>query len=247
MRIKRFNIIVILFSILLITMNHKAYGEDDFSMESFLKSSISNQITELYFSNDLNKYLSHFEYVISPLILKKIPSDFTKIVDIKVSRYHKNSGNTEVRILYQNDDKIAEHKVMVRTKAMFNIPVLDQRHKKHQIINSEHIEYKKFPLNRLRKGIIFDAAELIDKQTNRSITSGSPIQRQHIMQPYLVKKNEIISIIYNNQFMKLKTSGLAMDNGSKGERIRIKNMQSGKIIAGTIIGKSTVSASNTGV
>ncbi|MCH2038965.1 MAG: flagellar basal body P-ring formation chaperone FlgA [Rickettsiales bacterium] len=233
--------------IVVVLMHTHAYGEDDFSVESFLKTSITNQISERYFTGGISKYLSHFESSIPAHALTKIPNDFTQIVDIQVKRFNKKNGSTEVVILYQKDNKIAEHRFHTRIKTFLNVPVLEQKHKKHQVIRSEQIHYKKFPLNRLRSGTIFDAAEIIDKQTSRSVSANSPIRSQHIMQPYLVRKDEIISIVFKNKFMNLKTSGIAMDNGIKGERIRIKNLRSGKIIAGKIIGKSTVSAINAGV
>lgn len=61
-----------------------------------------------------------------------------------------------------------------------------------------------------------------------------------------VVKGNIVSVIYQSSNLKLKTVGKALDKGKLKETVRIQNLESNKIIYGTIIGNNLVEVRDEG-
>lgn len=89
-------------------------------------------------------------------------------------------------------------------------------------------------LGRLKYGYFVDAKNLIGKQLKRRLPQHRVIKANYVKSPTLVKRGELVSIIAESKGYSVKMTGTAMMNGAKGDRIRVKNVSSKRIIEGTI-------------
>jgi len=98
-------------------------------------------------------------------------------------------------------------------------------------------------LGRLNYGFFTDPQHLIGKQLKRRLAQNSVIKANYIKAPTLVKRGELVSIIAENSGYSVKMTGTAMMDGARGDRIRVKNLSSKRIIEG-IVKKSGVVSIN---
>lgn len=89
-------------------------------------------------------------------------------------------------------------------------------------------------LSQLHYGYFSKPEQLIGKQLKRRLTQNRIIKVNYVKAPTLVKRGEIVSIVAENRGYSVKMTGIAMSNGSKGERIQVKNSSSRRIIEGTV-------------
>jgi len=79
---------------------------------------------------------------------------------------------------------------------------------------------------------ITDIDEAIGSKSKRYIQHGRPILVNLIC---MVCKNEQVSITAINNSLKIKSSGIALSDGSKGQKISIRNNSSGRIIKAVVV------------
>ena len=110
------------------------------------------------------------------------------------------------------------------------------------LIREQDIMSVDFNLSRLNYGYFTNKEDLIGKQTRRSLKQNRVITPNQVIEPLMVKRGEKVSLIAKSDTFAIRMSGEAMMNGSLGERIRVKNTSSSRIIEGTVtqIGEVTV-------
>jgi len=73
-----------------------------------------------------------------------------------------------------------------------------------------------------------------------TIPEGSVILERYVEIPFLVKKGKLVRIIAQKGNIFVETKGRALQNGRKGDIIRVKNIYSGKIIEGKVKDENTI-------
>lgn len=75
-----------------------------------------------------------------------------------------------------------------------------------------------------------DPASLKGKVLVRSIKEGGVIEMSAVQQPPLIRKGEMVKIVYNRGGIFLSTQGVAKTNGAIDEMIKVQNINSKKIL-----------------
>ncbi len=79
-----------------------------------------------------------------------------------------------------------------------------------------------------------DKSALIGQQTRRSIRPGQIIGTQHVTQREIVSRGQRVTILAENGSIAIRMQGEALENGTLGDRIRVKNTSSGRVVEGEI-------------
>jgi flagella basal body P-ring formation protein FlgA len=80
----------------------------------------------------------------------------------------------------------------------------------------------------------------VGKELTRPVYAGHKITSLHIREPLLVKRNEIVTMIYQYGGMKISTYGRALDEGSMGDIVELMNTSSRKKVHAVVVGPDTV-------
>jgi flagella basal body P-ring formation protein FlgA len=91
------------------------------------------------------------------------------------------------------------------------------------------IEYR--DKNKIRGEVLTTSEGLIGAKAKRRIAKNSLITHKYLC---MVCKGDSVSIEVKSKTFMIKSSGIALTDGSIGEQIKIKNSQSGKIITARI-------------
>ncbi len=105
---------------------------------------------------------------------------------------------------------------------------------KGHILTEDDLIMSEENLSQLRYGYFSHPEQLIGKQLRRRLSQNRILKVNYVKAPTLVKRGEMVSIVAENHGYSVKMSGIAMSNGSKGERIQVKNASSRRIIEGTV-------------
>lgn len=102
------------------------------------------------------------------------------------------------------------------------------------IIRKTDLEPVEYNLARLSYGYFSDSSKLIGMQTKRRLSQGRVITPNQIKPPLLIKRGEQVALVSESSLFKVKMSGKAMMDGAYGDRIRVKNSSSRRIIEGKV-------------
>lgn len=114
--------------------------------------------------------------------------------------------------------------------SLIEIPVLAARKARGEIIDDADIKLISLSERLVRKDTIRMEEQLIGKELTRSVYAERPISSKDLTTPKLVAKGNMVPLVYRTQYMELKTSGNALDDGAFGDIIRVKNPKSGAIV-----------------
>lgn len=163
-------------------------------------------------------------------------------VEIRGLRYDANTHRFTANLVSVSEGKVVSAKPIAgRYDEMVEVPVLRRSVRAGETIKAEDLELRDYTTARARMDTITDMSSLIGKSPLRVITSGRPIRLHELEQPAAVKKNDVVSMIYNRGGMSITTKGQAVDSGAAGATIGVRNIDSKKVIQARVIDANTVS------
>jgi len=62
-----------------------------------------------------------------------------------------------------------------------------------------------------------------------------PLQHKNIISPALIKKGDMLAMQFCKHNLRIETKGVALENGASGNTIKVKNINSGKIIHAKVL------------
>lgn len=92
----------------------------------------------------------------------------------------------------------------------------------------------------LRPGYARVIAEVDGFVTKKTLLPGRIIPVAMLREAYLIERGKTVPMIFSNSGMTITAQGVALQNGGLGEIIRVRNLDSGVIIAGTVMQDGTL-------
>jgi flagella basal body P-ring formation protein FlgA len=131
--------------------------------------------------------------------------------------------------------------VPVYVKSFKMVAILKHAVIRNTVISKKDIVLEKRNINRLSSGY-FDAPEqLIGKIFSQNLTSDTVLTQHHVKSAMAVNRGQSVTLIAKNSVIEVRMKGVAMSKGAIGERIKVKNTNSKRIIEGIIIDKDLIS------
>jgi len=209
-----FNLILILFFALYSTILNATLSSD-------IEQKISDQLSNIDISS-INIFMDNNKNISLGLTLKDVIINNNKFVAIVKD---KQGLNQELKGLF---------------KIFANIPVLNKRIYKGHIIQEEDIITRKveFSLDKF-SNIITQDKKLIGKESKAILYSKRFIKSNMIINPYDIRKKDMVNIIFKSDLIQLRVKGKALESGRIGDIIKIENIDSKKIVLAKIITKKS--------
>jgi flagella basal body P-ring formation protein FlgA len=102
-------------------------------------------------------------------------------------------------------------------------------------INETMLKDQAFPENyRFRTAVVESPRVLIGKTTRRTLLPGQAIPVNAVDEPKLVSRGVPATVVFEEGGLSISGMGTPLQNGTLGESIQIKNMDSGRIIVGRV-------------
>ena len=125
-------------------------------------------------------------------------------------------------------------------EATVSVPVLIRQVGKTDVIAATDLTTRDMPERQLRKDTVTDADQLIGKSPHATISADRPIRATEISMPIVIRKGDHVELTYTSQYLSIKTTGIALEDGEQGGTIRVKNEKSEKAVSGKAVAAGTV-------
>ncbi|WP_305906579.1 flagellar basal body P-ring formation chaperone FlgA [Methylomarinum sp. Ch1-1] len=130
---------------------------------------------------------------------------------------------------------------VAQIKAFRKVLVLSQPLRRGDIISERHLSYKTEDLSDLRRGYLLNPKRVINQQATRNLAAGTVINRSHFSKPTLINRGERVNIQASSPYFTISMAGIALMDGHKGQNIRVKNINSKRIVQATVVEPGLVS------
>lgn len=138
------------------------------------------------------------------------------------------------------DNPLQRIKVHGRIERTVEVPVLVNNIRSGTVIGASDIEMMKIPARSITQDILLSADELSGKTPKRVIMSGQPVKSQDVRDPLLVERGKSVTMIFANGGLQLTAMGKALQNGAKGDVIRVVNSASNRTVDAIITNNQEV-------
>lgn len=138
----------------------------------------------------------------------------------------------------------AENKWSISISAVIKmyetVMVLSRPVERGDLITSQHLAVEKRDVSKLRGDFATQAEQVENKQAARYLPAGAILGLKSVTEPRLIKRGDKVIISTTQPAFAIRMNGAAMMDGTKGQRIRVKNENSGRIISATVIEEGLV-------
>lgn len=111
-----------------------------------------------------------------------------------------------------------------------------------QQLSKNDVALAKRPLESLPPGSVSRLSQVLGEVVRTSVPTGMPVTIMSVESQVLVRQGQQVTITAAGDGVNISVAGVAMENGRQGQRILVKNAESGRIIKATVTAANTVSA-----
>lgn len=109
-----------------------------------------------------------------------------------------------------------------------------------KIITEADLTQEIMNISSLRQGQINHRESILGQEVQRPIAKGDPFRRAALDSPMVVKRGEIVMIELQAGAISVSSMGTAMSHGRIGDRIKVRNGQSDRVINAEVIAAGKV-------
>ncbi|MEQ8660747.1 MAG: flagellar basal body P-ring formation chaperone FlgA [Gammaproteobacteria bacterium] len=91
-----------------------------------------------------------------------------------------------------------------------------------------------------RHDYLVDPASAVGQVTRRDVAAGQMLGANQLERPHLVRRGDQVVLSSANNAISVSVKGTALADGSVGERIRVRNLSSKRVVEGTVTAAGTV-------
>ncbi|HEY3148385.1 MAG TPA: flagellar basal body P-ring formation chaperone FlgA, partial [Dongiaceae bacterium] len=171
----------------------------------------------------------------------RLDAGFTGGMQPTIARYDNRNGRFDVTFEIANENGAAA-KLRFTGTAIETVEaaVLARTIERNEIVKSSDVVVERRP----KAEVGADAAardRAVGMQARRQLRAGQAIRAADLAKPDLVQRDQNVTLIYEAPGIYLTMRGKALDNGTEGDVVNVMNLQSKRMLSGTVIGRGQVS------
>jgi flagella basal body P-ring formation protein FlgA len=109
-----------------------------------------------------------------------------------------------------------------------------------QTLTAGDLSLEQMDTNRLHKAYYTRVEDVVGLRSKRAVAAGKPIYANQLKREQLVRRGSRVAIVANTGGLLVTMSGKALADGGRGDRIRVENLDSGRVITGTVSGRGVI-------
>jgi flagella basal body P-ring formation protein FlgA len=170
-----------------------------------------------------------------------VPAGPAPAISVDAMTFDARNGRLTAYVTASAGEVTSERvRVTGRVRRMLDMPVLTRPLAPGETIAARDIETIALPADRLNQAFVVAAAELIGKTPKRSIRPGEPIRPSDIQTPIVIRRGELVTVVFQSATLLLTAQAKALEDGAQGQAIRVSNTRSGKTLDATVSSPGTV-------
>lgn len=135
-----------------------------------------------------------------------------------------------------------EWKIYVSTSVAVHVPVvvLSASQARGAIIGPGDISLEERNISTLAMGYLLDPERATGMELRRGLSVGAVLTANVLTQPRIVQRGQSVTLLAEGTGIVVRMAGEALQDGTLGERIRVRNTRSRRIVEGVVDGPGVV-------
>lgn len=163
------------------------------------------------------------------------------LLDVQSLAYDHSSGRFSAVVLAGGGHASAQRVPVVgRAVATRGVPVLRRQMQTGEVIRRDDVVEVQAREDTLRRDALVDLERIVGQSARRGLRPGEILREGDLRAPVLVTRNGLVTILLKVGVMSLTAQGRSLDDGARGETVRILNIQSKRTIEAQVVGPDAV-------
>lgn len=172
-----------------------------------------------------------------------LPKDLPKQVELSAIDFDVQKDYFNATLVAPSlDNPVQKINVTGMVERLASVPVLRSNLQNGDIIGANDIEMIEVPQNTLQHNILIDADDMVGLTPRRMTYAGKFVMDGELIRPVLVGRGDSVSITFQEGPLVLTAKGKALQSGSKGDLIRVTNINSSRTVDALVTGSYAVTA-----
>ncbi len=174
--------------------------------------------------------------------IKSAPAD-SKIAGIRqVGQRGSATSALFVVELVTEKKKRLRGSIVARFSTLSGVAVAAREIQANHEITADDIEIAKIPVTGNPRNYYRSKADAVGMKTLKKLRKGEPLVSAAVNRPVVLKRGDIVNVEvrYAGKNIRVRTTGIAQQNGRVGETIKVRNASSGKEFAARVVGSKNV-------
>lgn len=124
--------------------------------------------------------------------------------------------------------------VPVKVRVMRNVVVAARPLAANQSLTAADVTLQQRDIGELRQGYLQQAEQALGQQLKYPLAMGVVVQPNSLKAEKLIRRGERIVLVATAGSMEVRMNGTAMEDAGMGERVKVKNSSSQRVVEGTV-------------
>jgi flagella basal body P-ring formation protein FlgA len=102
------------------------------------------------------------------------------------------------------------------------------------VLAAEDIVAQKRDVSRLRSAYVTDASFLVGQRLKSSVLTGAIVTASMLAVDNYIRRGQTVTLVATNNGIRISMAGKALADGALNQRIRVENLNSGRVIEGVV-------------
>jgi flagellar basal body P-ring formation protein FlgA len=170
----------------------------------------------------------------------QIPADAPAQVEVRNFNLDERTGQFNGRIVAPGADGTQSLPISGRIYRTIQVPTLSRRVAAGETVGRDDIQWQTARADAIARNVILDADKIVGMEAKRPLQADLPLHAGDVREPIVVAKGSLVTLVVQSPTMTLTSKGRAMENGARGESIRVQNTQSKIVVEGEVVSSGTV-------
>ncbi len=123
------------------------------------------------------------------------------------------------------------------------ILVANRELSRNTIISADDIRLEERSVSKLRRGYFQDPQKVVGKTLSHDLREGAALIPRRLQNTAMVKKGSMVTILARTGPISVRMEGTALANGTQGERIKVRNRSSSRLLEARVTAPGIVEVS----
>jgi flagella basal body P-ring formation protein FlgA len=170
----------------------------------------------------------------------QVPATALNMLQIQNFQLDDRSGQFTGRLVIPGLEDAQAITVNGRIYRTVDVPVLSRRIATGDTVGRDDIEWQTARAETIARNVILEPEKIVGMEAKHPLPDGQPLRVGDIRAPLIVTKGSLVTMVVQSPTMTLTSKGKAMEDGARGDAVKIQNTQSKIIVEGEVISPGTV-------
>lgn len=170
-----------------------------------------------------------------------LPHDMPPEAEIFAFSFNPQKDSFEAKIAAPSaSNPVREYTVTGTVERLVSLPVLRSGLKNGDIIGSNDIDYIDIYQKDVQRDYMLKAESMFGMTPRRMVMAGKPVRDLELENPQIVNRGSGVTLVYKDGPLTLSARGKSLENGARGDLIRVMNMNSNRSLEGLVTAENEV-------